>query len=207
MDPGFGRMTTGCDFSRADANHPCMLTLSETSDARDRPAMKADRDEAAFLARLDRHQGIVRKVALSWARTTADRRDLEQEIVAQLWKSWPAYDGERPFATWMYRVALNVAISIARSQRSQEPALAPLDDETAGLPADPADAERERGVAELRTFIAGLDALNRALILLWLDELSYREIADVLGISETNVATRINRAKQLLRARMNPEGE
>ena len=60
---------------------------------------------------------------------------------------------------------------------------------------------------ELRAFIAGLDELNRALILLWLDELSYREIADVLGISETNVATRINRAKQTLRARMNPEGE
>jgi RNA polymerase sigma-70 factor (ECF subfamily) len=184
-----------------------MLTLTETPDARDRPAMKRDRDEAAFLARLDRHQGIVRKVALSYARTTADRRDLEQEIVAQLWKSWPAWDGERPFATWMYRVALNVAISIARSQRWQEPALAPLDDETAGLPADPGDAEREHGVAELRTFIAGLDELNRALILLWLDELSYREIADVLGISETNVATRINRAKQTLRARMNPAGE
>ena len=184
-----------------------MLTLTETPHARDRPAMKPERDEAAFLARLDRHQGIVRKVALSYARTIADRRDLEQEIVAQLWKSWPAWDGERPFATWMYRVALNVAISIARSQRWQEPALAPLDDETAALPADPGDAEREHGVAELRAFIAGLDELNRALILLWLDELSYREIADVLGISETNVATRINRAKQTLRARMNPEGE
>jgi RNA polymerase sigma-70 factor, ECF subfamily len=184
-----------------------MLTATETPDARDRPAMRPDRDEAAFLARLDRHQGIVRKVALSYARTTADRRDLEQEIVAQLWKSWPAYDGERPFATWMYRVALNVAISIARSQRWQEPALAPLDEEAAGLPADPGDAEREHGVHELRAFIAGLDELNRALILLWLDELSYREIADVLGISETNVATRINRAKQTLRARMSPEGE
>jgi RNA polymerase sigma-70 factor (ECF subfamily) len=83
----------------------------------------------------------------------------------------------------------------------------PLDDETGGLPADPGDAEREHGIAELRAFIAGLDELNRALILLWLDELSYREIADVLGISETNVATRINRAKETLRARMNPEGE
>ena len=182
-----------------------MLTLSETSDARDRPAMNPERDEAAFLARLDRHQGIVRKVALAWSRTTADRRDLEQEIVTQLWKSWPAYDGERPFATWMYRVALNVAISIARSQRADGPALAPLDDAISGLSADP--VEREHGIAELRTFIAGLDALDRALILLWLDELSYREIADVLGISETNVATRINRAKQTLRARMNPEGE
>jgi RNA polymerase sigma-70 factor (ECF subfamily) len=184
-----------------------MWTTTETADARERPAMKPERDEAAFLARLDRHQGIVRKVALSYSRTPADRRDLEQEIVAQLWKSWPAYDDARPFATWMYRVALNVAISIARCQRWNEPASVPLDDETGGLPADPGDAEREHGIAELRAFIAGLDELNRALILLWLDELSYREIADVLGISETNVATRINRAKGTLRARMNPEGE
>jgi len=105
------------------------------------------------------------------------------------------------------RAARKHTASIARGQRWQEPALAPLDEETAGLPADPGDAEREHGVHELRAFIAGLDELNRALILLWLDELSYREIADVLGISETNVATRINRAKQTLRARMNPAGE
>jgi RNA polymerase sigma-70 factor, ECF subfamily len=184
-----------------------MLTTTQTPEARERPAMRHDeRDETAFLARLDRHQGIVRKVALSYARTPADRRDLEQEIVAQLWKSWPAYDGERPFATWMYRVALNVAISIARSQRWHEPGPAPLDEDAAGLAADAEDAEREHGIHELRAFIAGLDELNRALILLWLDELSYREIADVLGISETNVATRINRAKLTLRARMNPEG-
>ena len=163
--------------------------------------------EADFVASLERHAGVLRKIAFSYSRSAADRRDLEQEIVAQLWRAWPGYDGSRPFATWMYRVALNVAISIARSQRWQEPALAPLDDETFGLPADPADAEREHGIRELRAFIAGLDELNRALILLWLDELSYREIADVLGISETNVATRINRAKQTLRARMNPAGE
>ncbi|HKE46730.1 MAG TPA: sigma factor-like helix-turn-helix DNA-binding protein, partial [Rhodanobacteraceae bacterium] len=62
-------------------------------------------------------------------------------------------------------------------------------------------------LAELRAFIAGLDELNRALILLYLDELSYREIADILGISETNVATKIHRVKQSLRARMNPQGE
>ena len=83
-----------------------------------RPAMKRNlRDEADFVARMERHAGIVRKVALSYSRTPADRRDLEQEILAQLWKAWPGYDGRRPFATWMYRVTLNVAISIARSQR------------------------------------------------------------------------------------------
>ena len=184
-----------------------MLTTTDINPAQRRPAMKRnERDTAEFLAGIDRHQGIVRKVALSYSRSAADRRDLEQEIVAQLWKSWPAYDRQRPFATWMYRVALNVAISIARAQRWHEPEHASLDGDALETPGAE-DTEREHGVRELRTFIAGLDELNRALILLYLDEHSYRQIADILGISETNVATKINRVKQQLRAQMNPEGE
>ena len=171
-----------------------------------RPAMRRDeRNEADFVARIEQHAGIVRKVAMSYSRTPADRRDLEQEIVAQLWKAFADYDGGRPFATWMYRVALNVAISIARSQRWRAPETASLDEGEAAGQDDGADtAEREHGIRELMAFIGGLDELNRALILLYLEGQSYAEIADVLGISETNVATKINRAKQMLRARMNP---
>jgi RNA polymerase sigma-70 factor (ECF subfamily) len=178
-------------------------TITSGSDATERrPAMMRDaRNEADFVARIERHAGIVRKVALTYGRTPADRRDLEQEIVAELWKAWPGYDGARPFATWMYRVALNVAISIARSQRWQAPE-APHDEAEVGALDD--TAEREHGVRELMAFIGGLDELNRALILLYLEGQSYADIADVLGISETNVATKINRAKQTLRARMNP---
>jgi RNA polymerase sigma factor (sigma-70 family) len=182
-------------------------TITSESDATERlPAMKRDeRTEADFVARIEQHAGIVRKVAMSYSRTPADRRDLEQEIVAQLWKAWPDYDGSRPYATWMYRVALNVAISIARSQRWQAPEPASLDDDEVALLGDGTDsAEREHGVRELMAFIGALDELNRALILLYLEGQSYVEIADVLGISETNVATKINRAKQTLRARMNP---
>jgi RNA polymerase sigma factor (sigma-70 family) len=181
-------------------------TITSGTDASERrPAMKREeRSEADFVARIERHAGIVRKVAHAYSRTAADRRDLEQEIVAQLWKAWPGYDGARPFATWMYRVALNVAISIARSQRWQAPGAVPIDGEVDALDDT---AEREHGVRELMAFIGGLDELNRALILLYLEGQSYAEIADVLGISETNVATKINRAKQTLRARMNPQGE
>jgi RNA polymerase sigma-70 factor (ECF subfamily) len=179
-------------------------TITGGTDATERrPAMKRNlRDEADFVARIERHAGIVRKVALSYSRTPADRRDLEQEILAQLWKAWPGYDGRRPFATWMYRVTLNVAISIARSQRWHAPEPAAADDGELGALED--TAEREHGVRELMAFIGGLDELNRALILLYLEGQSYAAIADILGISETNVATRINRAKQTLRDRMNP---
>jgi RNA polymerase sigma-70 factor, ECF subfamily len=177
---------------------PTEITASEL------PSMKRnERDEAEFLARIDRHAGIVRKVALSYSRNAADRRDLEQEIVAQLWKSYPRFDGTRSFSTWMYRVALNVAISIARSQRWGAPEPASLAEDSEEL-AHEGSVEHGQSLRELRAFIAGLDELNRALILLYLEELSYREIAEVLGISETNVATKINRVKQSLRARMNP---
>ena len=186
-----------------------MLPATDIDATNGPPAMKRiQRDETEFLALIERHAGIVRKVAMSYSRSAADRRDLEQEIVAQLWKSYATFDGRRPFSTWMYRVALNVAISIARSQRWQEPEAASLDDHALETLADDADdVEREHGISELRDFIAGLDELNRALILLYLDEHNYREIADILGISETNVATKISRVKQRLRARMNPQGE
>ncbi|HVT31996.1 MAG TPA: RNA polymerase sigma factor [Rhodanobacteraceae bacterium] len=163
------------------------------------------RDETEFLARIGRHAGIVRKVALSYGRSAADRHDLEQEIVAQLWKSYPAFDGKRLFSTWMYRIALNVAISIARGRRWSEHEPVALAQSLADT--DDGALEREQSVRELRSFIASLDELNRALIVLYLDEHSYREIADILGISETNVATKISRVKQQLRERMNPEGE
>jgi RNA polymerase sigma-70 factor (ECF subfamily) len=180
-----------------------MATTRHLEITQDPSAMTASgRDETEFLARIGRHAGIVRKVALSYGRSAADRHDLEQEIVAQLWKSYPAFDGKRPLSTWMYRIALNVAISIARGRRwsGHEPvALAESLADTAE------DAlERDQSVRELRSFIASLDELNRALIVLYLDEHSYREIAEILGISETNVATKINRVKQQLRERMNP---
>ena len=169
--------------------------MDTTTDALDIPRpsamMHRDRDEAAFLARIGEHAGIVRKVAASYSRSVADRHDLEQEILAQLWKSFPGYDGQRPFSTWMYRVALNVAISIARSQRWREPDPASFDEHAFdAIGDDGAALEREDDVRRLQVFITGLDELHRALILLYLDEHSYREIADILGISETNVATR-----------------
>jgi len=182
-----------------------MWKTLDTSATPGLPAMKRiQRDEALFLARMREHAGIVRKVAASYSRNDSDRRDLEQEILAQLWKAFPSHDEGRPFSTWMYRVALNVAISFARSQRWREPEPASLAEHAIETIGDE-DVEREHGVRELRVFIAGLDELNRALILLYLDEHSYREIADILGISETNVATKINRVKQRLRATMNPE--
>lgn len=162
--------------------------------------MTTDASREQFLALLERHRGIVFKVANTYCRHTEDRRDLIQEISAQLWKAFPSWDDSRLFSTWMYRVALNVAISFARGNGRRERQSIALDDaDTEPLHDGDAALEADDGIRALYRFIAQLDALNRALLLLYLDEKSQREIADILGISETNVATKIGRLKQRIR--------
>ena len=117
-------------------------------------------DKEIFLGLLEQHAGIIRKVALGYTSTFADRQDLTQEITLQLWRAYPRYSPDRPFSTWMYRIAL------------------------------------------LQQVIASLEPLDRGLMLLYLDDHSYREIAAVLGLTETNVATKLNRLKQRVREEM-----
>ncbi|MCX7514682.1 RNA polymerase sigma factor [Frateuria hangzhouensis] len=157
-----------------------------------------------FETLLQEHRGIVFKIARAYARGSADRDDLAQEIAVQLWRSFGHYDAARAkFSTWMYRVALNVAISHARRANRGEP-LEPLDAAHLELPGEADVAQPDERLAALHAFIGQLDPLNRALILLYLEDRSYAEIAQVLGISETNVATKIGRIKQRLRGRMAP---
>jgi RNA polymerase sigma-70 factor (ECF subfamily) len=148
-----------------------------------------------FQSLLQAHHGVVAKVAFTYCRNAEDRRDLEQEIAAQLWRAFPRYDPARPFATWMCRIALNVAISFVRAAYRRP--TVPLD-ETASVAAPPPEEPDER-LRVLQRFLDQLDHLNRALLMLYLDDRSYRDIADVLGISETNVATKLHRLKQRLR--------
>jgi RNA polymerase sigma-70 factor (ECF subfamily) len=164
------------------------------------PALTTDSPQDRFLGLLERHRKILFKVAHTWCRHAEDWRDLVQEITAELWRAFPRYDEERPFSTWMYRIALNVAISFARraGRRRMQP-LSENDCPTVSSDASVTGQEHDDHVAALLRFIDQLDDLNRALLLLYLEEHSYREIAEVLGISETNVATKISRLKQRIR--------
>lgn len=157
-------------------------------------------EEEVFLRLVNEHRGIIHKVAAGYTGTAADRHDLTQEIMLQLWKAYPRYAPERPFATWMYRIALNVGISFLRKNTRPVRQTVPLDeierefvDESAGPP------KIDERVLLLRRIIATLDPLNRALVLLYLDDCSYREIASVLGLTETNAATKLSRLKERLR--------
>ncbi|NVJ04309.1 sigma-70 family RNA polymerase sigma factor [Myxococcus sp. AM001] len=157
-------------------------------------------EHTRFEALLQGHRGIVLKVANSYAWSAEDRADLAQEIAAQVWRSFPSYNPARPFSTWMYRIALNVAITHVRSHTHHQRHAVPLDDSVHdiadGNAADPEAAARQQFLLRL---IAAQAPLDRALLLLYLEERSTREIADVLGISESNVTTKINRLKQRIR--------
>ncbi len=148
---------------------------------------------------LEQHQGIVTRIAATYCWHREDREELSQEIITQLWRSFSTYDDGQRFSTWMYRVALNVAISWVRKHSLRQRHIVTIGS-TIEEVSDSAEVADEDGRLEfLRTFINALDPLNRALMLLYLDERSYRETAEILGITETNVATKIGRLKQRIR--------
>lgn len=171
--------------------------------------MTAPASESRFDALWREHTGIARRVAAVYCRAPEDRRDLIQEISLQAWRAFPRYSPDRGrFSTWLYRIALNVALSWVR--RDRRAPLEPADPATLdALPAtDP--AVQDPRLAQLFACIEKLRPLDRALVLLYLDDHAYAEIAAVLGLSETNVATKLSRIKRVLQGELtqgtSPEG-
>ncbi|WP_101925092.1 MULTISPECIES: RNA polymerase sigma factor [Luteimonas] len=165
--------------------------------------MPLDDDRQDFARLLQDHHGIVATVAASYCRDPDDRADLAQEIAVQLWRAWPKYDPARPFSTWMYRIALNVAISAVRSAALRHRHAVPFDETLHDLP-DPAphDPQAEQQVRALHHFIHAQSPLDRALLLLYLDDRSHRDMAEILGLTDTNVATKISRLRQRIRTEL-----
>ena len=153
--------------------------------------------EAVFQRWLKEHAGLVFKVARAFAAGDADRDDLVQEMLLQLWRSLPRFEGKASESTWIYRVALNTALAWHRREHKHRAARMPLLEE---LPQadDPMARERDELVANLYAAIRRLPKVDAALVLLYLDDLSYREMAEVLGISETNVGVKLNRVRKTL---------
>ncbi|GAB2592259.1 sigma-70 family RNA polymerase sigma factor [Dyella jejuensis] len=166
--------------------------------------MSSTPDPEQFQALLREHEAIVLKVAALYARHAEDRRDLVQEIGLQAWRSFGRFDPQRAkFSTWLYRIALNVSISLLRkSSGAWESRLESLGEHHLDYLAIDSPSEPDERLVALHSFIRQLDALNRALILLYLEDKSYADMAQILGLSETNVATKIGRIKRLLREQM-----
>jgi RNA polymerase sigma factor (sigma-70 family) len=150
-----------------------------------------------FLQLIQDNQRIIFKICNSYCRNRTDREDLAQEIIYELWKSGRSFDPDHKFSTWMYRVALNVAISFYRKEKKSAPKIS-LTDHLIDLE-DKEEGPAEENIRLLQQFIGELKDLDKALMILYLEEKSYREIAEILGITETNVATKLSRIRTGLR--------
>jgi RNA polymerase sigma-70 factor (ECF subfamily) len=164
--------------------------------------------ESLFESWLIEHKGVVLKVARAYTLTTEDCQDLAQEILLQVWRSLPQFQGRASASTWFYRVALNTALDWHRKehrrQERQQPILAIEDLSVAGLDSSQQLVQREV-VERLYAAIRQLPKTDAALILLYLDDQSYRQMAEVLGISQSNVGVKLNRAKKALGELMKDE--
>ncbi len=153
-----------------------------------------------FTRLMRENKGIIYKICNSYCSDKNDRDDLAQEIIYNLWKSFNSFNAAFKFSTWMYRIALNVAISFYRREKkfkNNEPILEGLivfeethEDKT----------EVEKNLQLLQVFINELKEIDRAIILLYLEDRSHKEISEITGFTETNVGTRISRIKDKLRA-------
>ena len=152
-----------------------------------------------FLSVVESYKGILYKIANSYCKDSEDRKDLVQEIIVQLWKSYENYNDQYKYSTWIYRISLNVAISFYRNQNRRKRLSSPLTEGILNFVDTNETGELEEDIGFLQQFISELKEMDKALILLYLDQKSHKEIADIIGISETNVATKISRIKTALK--------
>jgi len=167
--------------------------------------MEPNREE--FLQQIQMHKRIIYKICHAYCKSNTDIEDLAQEIIYQLWKSFGSYNPSYKFSTWMYRIALNTGISYYRSTKKHIAGIAsPIHLLEMQEPGND-QIETEANINLLQQFINQLKELDRALMILYLEENSYREIAGIIGISETNVATKISRIKDKLKQKFNAQNQ
>ncbi len=157
--------------------------------------------EQSFINLIKDHQGLIHKVCILYETDREARSDLFQEIVLQLWKSFHTFRGDSKITTWMYRIALNTAISGLRKQKrglnTEE-----LEDRHFNISDTGAD-ELEENIQKLHRCIRQLPEIERGMIMMALDEVPYEEIAETIGITQNNVRVRMNRIREKLRKMMN----
>ena len=155
-------------------------------------------DENQLIDILNAHKGILYKVMNVYSYDEEDRKDLEQEIIIQIWKSLKNFKNQSKLSTWIYRVALNVSISHNRNASTRNKINASINDVTINNIAATRQDDKGFKSQKLHEFTNKLDRFNKAIILLYLDDYSYEEIGEIVGITKGNVGVKINRIKQLL---------
>lgn len=154
-----------------------------------------------FISEIEPHQKIIYKICHLYTNNSMDFNDLYQEIVLQLWKSYPKFKGKSKLSTWIYQVSLNTALYKLRQEKSKLKldALAQFHYE---IP-EAFNTEKLEAVEKIKELLSKLTNIEKALTTLYLDEYSYEEISEIMGITKTNVATKINRIKHKLKMKFN----
>lgn len=153
--------------------------------------------EKEFIALLNEHQRIIHKVCNLYMDAHADREDLFQEITLQAWKAYSGFRGDAKFSTWLYRVALNTAITFFRKEKRQPDIYS-----TEVIPdfkANDAHDPIEEQVKAMYAAIGDLSKIDKAIVMLYLEDYSYNDIGDMMGITANNVAVKMNRIKTKLK--------
>lgn len=158
-------------------------------------------EEKKFINLINQHQGLIYKVCLMYENDKDARNDLFQEIVLQLWKSFPSFRGEAKITTWMYRIALNTAISGYRKQ-TRNVKTEDLQEMHFNISENYGGDEREEDLQKLQWAIRQLSEIERAMIMMALEEVPYEEIAETIGITQNNVRVRMNRIREKLKKLM-----
>ncbi len=156
--------------------------------------------ENDFLKLIEAQKRVIYKVCYVYANNQEELNDLFQEVVLNLWKSFPRYRGDSQLSTWVYRISMNTCITFLR-RSSSRPSTIPITSDVIGQFA--AEEGKTNQLKELYSLINQLGKMERALILLWLEERSYQEMADILGISKNNVGVKLNRVKEKLKKMSN----
>jgi RNA polymerase sigma-70 factor, ECF subfamily len=157
-------------------------------------------EEEKFISLINEHQGLIHKICIMYENDTDVRNDLFQEVVFQLWKSFSSFRGEAKITTWMYRIALNTAISGFRKQ-TRNIKTEDLREMHFNI-SDSWNDDREEDIQRLQWAIRQLSEIERAMIMMALEEVTYEEIAETIGITQNNVRVRMNRIREKLKKLM-----
>lgn len=152
-----------------------------------------------FISVIKDNQNLIFKICYSYCKNPENRKDLQQEILMQLWSSFSKFDGRVKISTWIYKVALNTAIFYFRTGCKNDNKRDTIDASVLSLTDFDENSEHVENIQMLYQFIERLNEMDKALILLYLDDNKYKDIAEILGISETNVATKICRIKKSIK--------
>jgi RNA polymerase sigma factor (sigma-70 family) len=156
-------------------------------------------DKEKFIEVINENKNLLYKICNSYCQNPSNRQDLVQEILLQLWKNIKSFDGRVKISTWIYKIALNTAISNFRLDCKRVDKPIEIDFSFFSLPDFEYDSEFDEKLQFLHKLIDGMSKADKALLLLYLDNYKQKEIAEIIGITESNVATKVNRIKQNLR--------